>query len=106
MPHVLTLSDNTNADPETRAVWVTLAQKLNVPIRCVLFTASSKLCEHNDTFRALNLSPDVSLNIYTSRRYFSKLFPVEILRFYCYTNPMRKLRAAEHSHYHTEKLPC
>ncbi|CAN9292135.1 unnamed protein product [Alternaria alternata] len=50
--------DNTNADPETRAVWITLAQKLKVPIRCVLFTATPKLCEHNDTFRALNIGPE------------------------------------------------
>lgn len=62
IPHTkLTCSDNTNADPETRAVWVMLAQKLKVPIRCVLFTATPKLCEHNDTFRALNLGPEVSL---------------------------------------------
>jgi bifunctional polynucleotide phosphatase/kinase len=47
-------SDNTNADPETRAYWVQLAKKLNVPIRCVLFTASAKLCEHNDAVRAHN----------------------------------------------------
>ncbi|RYO32505.1 hypothetical protein AA0111_g4400 [Alternaria arborescens] len=53
--------DNTNADPETRAVWITLAQKLKVPIRCVLVTATPKLCEHNDTFRALNIGPEVSL---------------------------------------------
>ncbi|KAF1839134.1 PNK3P-domain-containing protein [Decorospora gaudefroyi] len=52
--------DNTNADPETRAVWVTLAEKLNVPIRCVLFTGSPKLCEHNDTFRALNISQETN----------------------------------------------
>ena len=45
--------DNTNADQETRAVWVQLAQKFTVPIRCVHFTASSKLCEHNDTVRAI-----------------------------------------------------
>ncbi|KAI1587566.1 HisB Histidinol phosphatase [Pyrenophora tritici-repentis] len=50
--------DNTNADPDTRAVWITLAQKLNVPIRCVLFTAPPKLCEHNDAFRALNIGPE------------------------------------------------
>ncbi|KAL2041201.1 hypothetical protein N7G274_006146 [Stereocaulon virgatum] len=48
--------DNTNADPETRAVWVQLAQKFGVPIRCVHFTASIKLCEHNDTVRALTNS--------------------------------------------------
>ncbi|KAL9604981.1 MAG: hypothetical protein Q9219_000169 [cf. Caloplaca sp. 3 TL-2023] len=45
--------DNTNADQETRAVWVQLAQKFQVPIRCVHFTASYKLCEHNDTVRAI-----------------------------------------------------
>lgn len=56
----LTEPDNTNADPNTRAVWVALAQKLKVPLRCVLFTASPKLCEHNDTFRALNVGPEVS----------------------------------------------
>ncbi|CAE7192651.1 hypothetical protein PTNB85_06397 [Pyrenophora teres f. teres] len=50
--------DNTNADPDTRAVWITLAHKLNVPIRCVLFTAPPKLCEHNDAFRALNIGPE------------------------------------------------
>ncbi|KAF2127312.1 PNK3P-domain-containing protein [Dothidotthia symphoricarpi CBS 119687] len=47
--------DNTNADPDTRAVWVQVAQKLSVPIRCVLFTAPAKLCEHNDAVRAMNL---------------------------------------------------
>ncbi|CAN9255151.1 unnamed protein product [Alternaria alternata] len=52
--------DNTNADPETRAVWITLAQKLKVSIRCVLFTATPKLCEHNDTFRALNIGPETN----------------------------------------------
>ena len=46
--------DNTNADPDTRAVWIELARKHNVPIRCVHFTAPTKLCEHNDTVRALS----------------------------------------------------
>ncbi|KAK4549749.1 hypothetical protein LTR36_005050 [Oleoguttula mirabilis] len=46
--------DNTNADIDTRAAWVKLAGKLKVPIRLVHFTASAKLCEHNDTARALN----------------------------------------------------
>lgn len=45
--------DNTNADKETRALWVKLGAKLNVPIRLVHFTAPAKLCEHNDTVRAL-----------------------------------------------------
>lgn len=46
-------ADNTNADVETRAVWIQLAAKLGIPIRCAHFTASTKLCEHNDTVRAL-----------------------------------------------------
>ncbi|KAF2117829.1 polynucleotide kinase 3 phosphatase-domain-containing protein [Lophiotrema nucula] len=50
--------DNTNADAQTREHWVKLAEELNVPIRCILFTATPKLCEHNDTVRALNLGPE------------------------------------------------
>lgn len=45
--------DNTNADIDVRAHWIKLAESMNVPIRCVLFTSSTKLCEHNDTVRAL-----------------------------------------------------
>lgn len=46
--------DNTNADPETRAVWVQLAHKFAVPIRCAHLPAPAKLCQHNDTVRALS----------------------------------------------------
>lgn len=53
--------DNTNADPETRGHWIALAKSLNIPIRCVLFTASPELCQHNDTVRALNTGPDVRM---------------------------------------------
>ncbi|KAH7360036.1 polynucleotide kinase 3 phosphatase-domain-containing protein [Pyrenochaeta sp. MPI-SDFR-AT-0127] len=52
--------DNTNADPDTRAVWIKLAQKLGLSIRCVLFTASATVCEHNDTVRALNIGPETN----------------------------------------------
>ena len=45
--------DNTNADVETRAAWIALARRMKVPVRLVHFTASAKLCEHNDTVRAL-----------------------------------------------------
>jgi|SRR5690242_12999139 len=51
--------DNTNADQDVRTIWVNLAKKHSIPIRCVLFTAPAKLCEHNDTIRALNLGSDV-----------------------------------------------
>ncbi|KAL9108652.1 MAG: hypothetical protein Q9227_006598 [Pyrenula ochraceoflavens] len=47
--------DNTNADIETRKLWVNLAQKVKMPIRCVHFTASSRLCEHNDAVRSFNV---------------------------------------------------
>ncbi|KAJ6092963.1 hypothetical protein N7486_008252 [Penicillium sp. IBT 16267x] len=46
--------DNTNADPETRLVWITLAQELNVPIRCVHFLSPPELCRHNNAVRAGN----------------------------------------------------
>ncbi|PNS17341.1 Bifunctional polynucleotide phosphatase/kinase [Sphaceloma murrayae] len=45
--------DNTNADLDVRSHWLALAKQFSVPIRCVHFTAPSKLCEHNDTVRAL-----------------------------------------------------
>lgn len=46
--------DNTNADIEVRTAWIRLAQQLQVPIRLVHFTAPAKLCQHNDTVRALS----------------------------------------------------
>ena len=48
------MTDNTNADIETRAYWVKVAREFNVPIRLVCFTASSRLAEHNDAVRAMN----------------------------------------------------
>lgn len=49
----LPTTDNTNADLDTRAVWVQLAQTLKVPIRCVYLNTPAKVCEHNDTVRGL-----------------------------------------------------
>lgn len=49
--------DNTNADINTRAHWLRLGQEFRVPVRCVHFTTTTRLCEHNDSVRALN--PDV-----------------------------------------------
>ncbi|OLN85139.1 Bifunctional polynucleotide phosphatase/kinase [Colletotrichum chlorophyti] len=48
--------DNTNADPDTRAIWVQLAEKQKVPIRCVWFKTPLNVCEHNDAVRSLNSS--------------------------------------------------
>jgi len=49
--------DNTNADVETRGLWVEKAKKLNVPVRLVHFSAPKRLCEHNDAVRALAGEP-------------------------------------------------
>jgi len=49
--------DNTNAGIDTRALWLQLGQEFQVPVRCVHFTSTTRLCEHNDCVRALN--PDV-----------------------------------------------
>ncbi|KAM0274382.1 hypothetical protein ACHAQH_007884 [Verticillium albo-atrum] len=46
--------DNTNADTDTRAIWIALAEQLSVPIRCVWFKTPLFVCEHNDVVRALN----------------------------------------------------
>ncbi|KAL4944251.1 hypothetical protein BDV06DRAFT_187943 [Aspergillus oleicola] len=48
--------DNTNADVATRAEWIEAAKELNVPIRCVYFSASPALCKHNNAVRAANTS--------------------------------------------------
>ncbi|KAJ6044595.1 hypothetical protein N7499_007097 [Penicillium canescens] len=52
--------DNTNADPETRAHWTSLAKELKVPIRCVQFISTPDLCKHNNAVRASNkeLNPE------------------------------------------------
>ncbi|GIJ89811.1 hypothetical protein Asppvi_008757 [Aspergillus pseudoviridinutans] len=48
--------DNTNADPNTRAEWVRVANEFNVPIRCVYFTSPPELCKHNNAVRSANRS--------------------------------------------------
>lgn len=50
------MADNTNADQDTRKVWIDLANKYNVPIRCIWFTTPLHLCEHNDAARSMNKS--------------------------------------------------
>lgn len=47
--------DNTNADVQARKYWIDLAIELQVPIRCVHFTTPSRLAEHNDSVRAMNV---------------------------------------------------
>ena len=47
-------TDNTNADLETRLVWITLAKELKLPIRCIHFLSPPELCRHNNAVRAAN----------------------------------------------------
>ncbi|KAM0255346.1 hypothetical protein ACHAQJ_005864 [Trichoderma viride] len=57
--------DNTNADPDTRALWIELAKKAGVPIRCLWFSTPVVVCEHNDAVRANNatLNPEARLSL-------------------------------------------
>ncbi|OBZ75300.1 Bifunctional polynucleotide phosphatase/kinase [Grifola frondosa] len=49
--------DNTNRNADTRKHYIALAQKLGVPIRCILFEGSIDLAWHNNLYRAFNLPP-------------------------------------------------
>ncbi|PFH59786.1 hypothetical protein XA68_11894 [Ophiocordyceps unilateralis] len=57
--------DNTNADPDTRSIWVELAKKADIPIRCLWFKTPMHVCEHNDAVRALNpsLNPETRASL-------------------------------------------
>ncbi|KAF9190919.1 hypothetical protein BGZ51_008068 [Haplosporangium sp. Z 767] len=46
--------DNTNPDVATRALYIALAQKYKVPVRCFLFVADKNLATHNNYFRAFH----------------------------------------------------
>lgn len=57
-------------------MWINLANKSKVPIRCVWFKTPLHLCEHNDAVRALNQSlnpesrqslPKLAFNGFASR---------------------------------------
>lgn len=49
-------TDNTNPDVATRAPYINLAKKYNVPVRCFLFQANKDLALHNNYFRAFHRS--------------------------------------------------
>ncbi|KAF9580496.1 hypothetical protein BGW38_002841, partial [Lunasporangiospora selenospora] len=46
--------DNTNADKATRAPYIALAKKYNIPVRCFLFMVDKHLAVHNNYFRAFH----------------------------------------------------
>ncbi|KAK1923128.1 polynucleotide kinase 3 phosphatase-domain-containing protein [Papiliotrema laurentii] len=50
--------DNTNRNRETRAVWVSLAARLSVPIRLFHFLCPLDLARHNNMYRAVYAPPE------------------------------------------------
>lgn len=73
-------ADNTNADPETRAFWVTLAKDASVPIRCIYFSTPAKICRHNNAVRAANSNIVCHLHCFHSLSVLSALVqPVSAL---------------------------
>lgn len=47
------ITDNTNPEISTRALYVDLAKKAGVPVRCFYFMADEHLAEHNNYYRAI-----------------------------------------------------
>jgi bifunctional polynucleotide phosphatase/kinase len=65
--------DNTNRNRATRALYVALANQLNVPIRCFYFKTPIELARHNNVYRAFHcpgegrtLLPGTAFTTYTS----------------------------------------
>ncbi|KAK7063830.1 bifunctional polynucleotide phosphatase/kinase [Favolaschia claudopus] len=52
--------DNTNQDTFTRKFYIDIADKLGVPVRCMLFTGSLDLAWHNNLYRSTGLPPSVA----------------------------------------------
>lgn len=50
--------DNTNRNRPTRAVWLDLAEQLNVPIRLFHFLCPVDLAKHNNMYRAVYAPKD------------------------------------------------
>lgn len=44
--------DNTNPAKQTRSSYISTAQKLGCPVRCIVFTAPIELAQHNNVYRA------------------------------------------------------
>lgn len=68
--------DNTNADAETRSHWIQLAEKYQVPVRCVWLKTQLSVAEHNNAVRSMNkqlnfegreLVPKIAFNSYEKR---------------------------------------
>lgn len=45
--------DNTNRNAKTRAVWISIAQKYNIPIKCIVLQIDKALCMHINKYRTI-----------------------------------------------------
>ena len=64
--------DNTNPASETRAEYIKIAKKHNVPVRCMFMSSNRELVDHLNTLRCLIVKntkkiPSIALNIYNSK---------------------------------------
>lgn len=60
--------DNTNPSVKSRKLFVDIAKKYNIKIRCIIFTTSFDVCMHNNIYRSLTTNvdvvPKIAYNIY------------------------------------------
>lgn len=65
--------DNTSVSKEKRLVYINIAKKYNLPVRCLVFTCPANLCKHNSYYRNLmtdnkiTVIPDIAYNIMKSK---------------------------------------
>lgn len=63
--------DNTNPTIDSRQIFLNIAKELNVPVKCLQFTADEWLCKHLDTFRSIKNKtdplPQVAFNTFRSK---------------------------------------
>jgi len=64
--------DNTNPDRESRARYVQVANKYNIPIRCFLMSTSYKQARHNEVYRQLTETKHKPINEMVVNSYKSK----------------------------------
>jgi len=57
--------DNTNAQRKTRALYISQAKKLHIPVRCFHFTTSEEVAKHLNMFREVTLFLSLSLQAHS-----------------------------------------
>lgn len=58
--------DNTNRDKQIRSEWITLANKYNYNIRCILIDVQKNVAMHNNIYRYLNTGKYISKIVYNT----------------------------------------